>query len=136
MAEKKQEVIISMPLFVWVPMVRVPDKKYIINLNNYRNWHRFTENKIKNQYALQADEFLRGLEFEGKVKLEFTFWKGSKRKIDRANVLSIHEKYFCDAMVHSECIADDNDNFIESTFYQTGGLDRENPRVDIKINEI
>jgi hypothetical protein len=30
-------------------------------------------------------------------------------------------------------IPDDNDDYIKSSFYQSGGLDRDNPRVDIKI---
>jgi len=134
--EQSKEVTISMPLYVMVPRKTMPDKKFIINLNYYRNWHRMTENNIKNQYAAVAHPHLEGLTFKGKIELSFTLYKASRRRMDRANVLSIHEKYFCDAMVHSGCIEDDNDDFLEATHYYTGGVDKDNPRVEIKITEI
>ena len=48
-------------------------------------------------------------------------------------MLSIHEKFFCDAMTEYGCIADDNDDYIKSTKYLSGGIDKENPRVEIII---
>lgn len=133
MAEEQQEIVtIPMPLFVMVPRKTMPDKKYIINMNYYRNWHRMTENQIKNQYAEIVKPQVEGMSFK-KVELTFTLFKGSKRRMDRANVLSIHEKYFCDALVHAGCLEDDNDDFLEATHYYTGGIDRENPRVEVEI---
>lgn len=79
---------------------------------------------------------IKDLKFENPIRLTFVLRKKDKRKIDRANVLSIHEKFFCDALVELGCIPDDNDNYIESTHYYSGEIDKEYPRVDIIIEEI
>ena len=76
---------------------------------------------------------LAGLCFDSTIDLEFTLFKSSKRKIDRSNILCIVEKYFCDALVHYGCVGDDNDNYINSTKYLTGGIDKANPRAEILI---
>ncbi len=126
--------IISMPLCVrWG--VRKPKNIYF-NLNSYRNWHYMASNNYKKWYKEHAEVKLAEqniIPFSQPISLEFVLWKGSKRKVDRANPLSVHEKFFCDALVELAYMPDDNDNFIESSFYRTGGIDRENPRVDIII---
>lgn len=71
-----------------------------------------------------------------KISLEFVLYKKDKRRQDRANALSIHEKFFCDALVEGSFIGDDSDNYIESTTYRTGGIDKENPRVDIYVTDL
>lgn len=128
--------IISMPLEVYLPRKTIEDKKVIINLNNYRQGGFIMGNDIKKEYTEIARPKIKDLKFYLPVRLTFTLWKKTKRMTDRANVLSIHEKYFCDALTRCGCIADDNDKFIHSTHYYTGGVDRENPRVEIEIKEV
>jgi len=60
-------------------------------------------------------------------------FRGDNRRVDRANVLSIHEKFFCDALTKHGFIPDDNDKHIKSTHYYSGGIDKLNPRVEIEI---
>lgn len=127
---------ISMPLFVMLPRKTIDDKKFIINLNYYMHWQHFLINQIKKEYTEIAKPLLKGLEFTLPVKLRFTLWKGSNRRVDRANPLCIHEKFWADAMVKCGCIPDDNDDYIHSTHYYSGGIDRLNPRVDIEMKEI
>lgn len=135
MAETTQEVIISMPLYVQLSK-KEKAKKYHINLNVYNQWHYIAKNNIKVKYKEIASPKLEGLVFDKKIELTFTLWKATKRKVDRANPLSIHEKFFCDALTELGCIPDDNDDHVYATHYYTGGLDRENPRVDITIKEV
>jgi Holliday junction resolvase RusA-like endonuclease len=119
-----------MPLYI-----ELNGKKRHINLNNYRNWHRFLSNNIKQNYSDLACAKLRlhkNKQYQ-KIKLEFTYYKPTKAKRDRANILCVTEKFFCDAMTKVGMIPDDNDDHIKSSFYKSGGLDRENPRVEIKI---
>jgi hypothetical protein len=138
MEERQQEIMVSMPLFVMVPRKTMPDKKYILNLNYYRNWQGHQSNIIKQTYKELAADLceLETLRFPYRIKIEFTLWKATARRTDRANVLSVHEKFFCDALTEFGCIPDDNDNYIESQTYRTGGIDRGNPRVDIKISPV
>ena len=125
---------IEVPLFVILPRKTKDDKKVIINLNYYRNWHFQISNQVKEKYKEQLEDKLKGLKFKDHIKLHFILYQGSKRRVDRANVLSIHEKFFCDALTAYGCLKDDNDNFIEETKYTSGGVDKENPRVEIFIN--
>jgi hypothetical protein len=129
---------VSMPLFVMMPRKTMPDKKRILNLNYFLHWKPIVSNMIKKEYAAIAIERLAGVTVpEGKmVGLVFTLRKGSRRRIDRANPLSIHEKFFCDAMVEAGVIPDDNDDHIAWTHYQSGPMDKENPRVEIEIQVI
>lgn len=127
------EIVVNMPLYI-----EKSGKKRHLNLNNYRNWHYQVSNYLKQQYKaivnneMQAYKLIR----LKKIRLTFTLYKGDKRKVDRANVLSIHEKFFCDAIVELGFIQDDNDSFIESTHYYSGDIDKLNPRVEIRIELI
>ena len=125
---------VSVPLYIGLG--KKVHKKHYINLNAYRNWHYMVSNKVKQEYKQRLKFELEGIKFNSKIKLEFVLWKKDKRRTDRANVLSVHEKFFCDALTEYGCIPDDNDNYIESTFYRTGGIDKKYPRVDIIITEI
>jgi len=121
------------PLFIYLPRKTKPDKKIIINLNNYRNLHYIINNETKKEYKEVIKKQLKGLKYTEPIRLYFKLFKGSKRISDRANVLSIHEKFFCDALTECGCIVDDNDEYILSTHYSSGEIDKENPRVEITI---
>lgn len=143
-------ITISMPLYVTKGFVckrrkRVLDKhgnpkpkKYHFNLNNYRNWESNLSNTLKKMYkeiAVKKFHSSHMWKIDDKIKLTFTMYRGDKRKVDRSNVLSIHEKFFCDALVGEHFLVDDNDSYIESSHYYTGEIDKEDPRVDILIEE-
>lgn len=125
--------IISMPLYI-IRGKRKP-KKHYINLNNYRNWCFHLSDDIKKDYKDIVEKKVEGIKF-GKMVLNFILHRGDKRRVDRANILSIHEKFFCDALTEAECIKDDCDEFLHSTHYYTGVIDKDNPRVDIEIWEM
>lgn len=110
-------------------------KWYHINLNNYRNWHYQVSNNLKKKFAEEIEDQIAFKVYPTPIKLELTLYKGSRRMMDRSNPLSIVEKFFCDALTEYGCIPDDNDDYIESTLYRTGGIDKEFPRVEIKIYE-
>ncbi len=130
-------ICISMPLYVRKGIKK--PKNFHFNLNNYRNWHYQVSNNLKIEYKKIAEDKLQIFRmhewFDYPYRLHFVLWKKDKRKIDRANVLSIHEKFFCDALVELDYISDDNDNYISSGHYYTGGIDKVNPRVDIWIEK-
>lgn len=135
-AKSKKIHIFSAPLFVVPSRDKKKGKKYIINLNNYRNWHYTLSNNLKIEYKEVLKSQLLGVKVSTPVKLTFVYYKARNNRSDRANVLSIHEKFFCDALVEYGCIPDDNDLYIKQTTYLSGGLDRKNPRVEIIVEEI
>ena len=126
---------INLPLAVYLPRKTMPDKKMIINLNNYRNWSYIVSNQVKKAYCQAVEPLVRGLILEPRLSLVFTYYKGSKRISDRSNVLCIQEKFFLDALVELGCIEDDNDSFIKSTHFDGDEIDRKNPRVKVVIME-
>jgi len=90
---------------------------------------------MKNQYCEQMKEQLTNLKLKTPVQLKFTLHRRDKREGDRANVLAVVEKFFCDSLVHFGCLPDDSDTYIASSHYYTGEISKENPRVDIIIEE-
>lgn len=129
------ELIVVAPLAVMVPRKTKEPLKCIINKNNERNWHYHVINKVKKLYAQAIRSQVEGLKF-GRIKVELTYWKPTNRRSDRNNVLMIHDKFAMDALVEFGCIEDDNDEIIESSLMLGGQLDRDNPRVEIKIIEL
>lgn len=111
-------------------------KKYHINLNNYRNWKGVTSNNIKKKYKETIASQLKGIKFTKPIQLRFISIRPDRRKVDRANVLSVHEKFFCDALVELGCLPDDNDNFITRTIYESNGIEKDKGRVIIEITEL
>jgi len=111
-------------------------KKYYLNLNNYRNWHYIVSNNLKKAYKELMKSELGDLDITGRIEIKFLLIRGDSRKVDRANVLSVHEKFFCDALVELGCIEDDNDKFIVRTIYESGEIDRGNGRVEIFISSV
>jgi hypothetical protein len=70
-----------------------------------------------------------------KIDISFKLVRGDKRRVDRSNILSIHEKFFCDAIVDLGIIPDDNDKHINKTLYESGEICKIKPRVEITITE-
>jgi len=123
------------PLLVILPRKTKADKRIYLNLNAYRNLHYISNNQAKHIYCELMEKQLKGKVFKTPIELEFKFFKKTKRRTDRSNILSIVEKFFCDAMVNYECIPDDSDEFILSSYYISGHIDKDNPRVEIIIKE-
>lgn len=122
------------PIVVDIPRKTKPPKRMRLNMNAFVNYHRFDLNKIKITYnILMRDQLVSMPQCAQIENITYQYFKPSNRKIDRANVLSIIEKFFCDALVYHRKIEDDNDTIIKSTTYVTGGVNPQDPHVLIKI---
>ena len=93
-------------------------------------------NDVKKAYAEAIHSQIEGVKFTPPVRVSLTYWKPTNRRSDRSNVLSIHEKFALDAIVNAGCLPDDSDEYVESTHYYGGELDREHPRVEIVLEEV
>lgn len=123
------------PLWVDLPRKTKKAKRVSLNLNAYRNLHFILNNQAKIAYKEAMKDQLEGLKLKTPVRLNFTLWRKDRRAGDRANVLSVVEKFLCDALVEYGCLPDDTDEFIAGQTYQTGGVDHERPRVEVEIIE-
>lgn len=109
-------------------------KEMVLNLNQYRNAHYFKLNNSKTSYKAIMKTQIEQLPVFNKVSITYTVFFGSKRKTDISNVCSIVDKYFCDALVELGKLPDDNYDYIKEVIYKFGGIDKNNPRVEITLS--
>jgi len=115
---------------------KTKSSKFILNLNTYRNTHYQTLNNVKKNYKQWMSSQIENLPFiDVPVSITFTLFPKSKRRTDLTNVLSIHDKFFCDALVELGKLEDDDYYWIPEVIYKFGCVDKENPRVEILIIE-
>ena len=111
-------------------------KNFILNMNQYRNTHFRLLNHTKINYKKYMERQIIKSDTFGRVVCIYTAYPKTNRKQDLGNVCSIHEKYFEDAMVEFGKLGDDNMKNIPIVIYRYGGVDPENPRVDIEVISI
>ena len=128
------KVMFISPIYITLSRAKKKDKKVALNLNVYRNLHYLVNNQVKKLCQDIMGNQLATHVFNSPISIEFVLYKSSERKVDRSNILCIVEKFFCDALTYWNCIPDDNDDYIKSTCYRTGGIDSKNPRVEIFIS--
>ena len=124
------------PLFVILPRKTKTDKKVFLNMNTYRNLHHRTSNDVKKLYTELLREQLDGLAIQTPVEITYKVLKGSKRRLDKMNVISVVSKFLLDAITECGCWEDDNDDYVKTETILPTELCRENPRVEIIIKEI
>ena len=134
MAKKKKETV----FFEFIAPLKVPkskNKDFILNLNNYRNAHYQVLNKTKVEFCNVMDKRYPH-DYEkapGEVRTTYTVYGASNRKFDLPNVCSIVQKYFEDWMTHKGIIDTDDITVITNCEYHFGGIDKDNPRVEIAV---
>lgn len=111
-----------------------------MNLNQYRNAKWPVVAQAKKAYHNWIECYMKvtygNLPRMERAAIEFSLFKRDKRKIDRANVCCMVEKFACDAFTEMGLWEDDNDEVIASTLYHTGGIDKGNPRCEMTIRKL
>ena len=108
-------------------------KKFIMNLNNYRNAHYQALNNAKIAYKAALADQIANMRRMVMVRIHYTLYPKTRRLTDIGNVISIHKKFFEDAMVEFGKLEDDNYKFITSSSESFGEVDKSNPRVEIEV---
>ena len=124
---------------ILISPLRVPQsqvKDFILNLNNYRNTHYRSLNTTKINYKRLMEDQIKDLPNYDVITVHYTVYPKSKRKFDIGNVVSVHKMYFEDALVEFGKIEDDEYTHIIFNSESFGEVDKENPRVEIKIHEV
>lgn len=108
-------------------------RKLILNLNQYRNTHYRLLNLAKVQYKDWMKEQIDKAQPREKVLCVYKVYHPTRRYYDVGNVCCVHEKFFEDAFVELGKLPDDNKDYIPLVIYMRGGVDKENPRVEIEV---
>jgi len=124
------------PLYIDLPRVRSKDKRVYLNLNTYRNLHYLVNNQVKKAYLEAIREQVTGKVIVTPVEITYRVLKGSKRRLDKMNVISVVSKYLLDALTEMGCWTDDNDDFVKTETILPTEYDKENPRVEIIITTV
>lgn len=131
----KKQLKITIPTFVTLPRKTKKDKKCYLNLNSYRNWC-FQVNNIIKQAVKDSLSYLKGTELRTPIKVQFQYFKPTKRITDKSNVDAVARKFVYDALVEHKVIPDDNDDHIKEELMLRTIYDKENPRIEFVFTEI
>ncbi len=114
----------------------VKQKKIYLNMNTLLGRRGVYIGKIKEMFINDLSSQLSRVKIKCPIIIEYTLIKGTLKKKDRNNILSIVDKFFCDALIHYKCIADDNDSVILSTTFNSQYKKNKFDKVIVKITEI
>jgi Holliday junction resolvase RusA-like endonuclease len=120
----------NVPLYLTVGK-RKP-KNHWLTLNNYRNWKFYLSNDLKTLFkeTLNTDVLIA---IEGEISVTYTFYYPTKQLRDIDGSLAVISKFTLDALVEGGIIQDDNYTIVKKVSGEYGGLDKENPRCEVKI---
>lgn len=128
---------LNIPLYVIIPHKRVEDERVYLNFNQYHNWYPFKRNMIKQLFTEQMGTLLSDVKPMNKItSIKYTVYKNNARKCDIRNITNLIDKFLCDSLVFYKLIPDDNYMYIAKTEDIWGGIDKDNPRVEVEINAI
>lgn len=125
-------IIINSPLSV--PQSKT--KKFHLNLNVYRNSHYLVLNTVKKNYKAIISDQIAYMQPLNKVYIKYTLYPKTKRLCDLSNIISIHKKFFEDALVELGKLPDDNYEHIIGSSEFFGCVDKDNPRVEIILTPL
>lgn len=126
--------MISIEVPTYLLMGKRNPKKVPLNLNHYRNAHPQILNNMKKLFKETVSEDLKQYpQATVPVKITYTLHLPSRHKADIANILSIVDKYFCDALVELGVLEDDNYLFVPEITFRFGSVDKDNPRAEVKV---
>ena len=112
-------------------------KTHYLNLNNYRNWQFQLNNQLKKTFKITVASDIRNLKpVGGPVRITYSIFYPTKRAFDVDNIGTVISKFTMDALVEFGIIEDDNYHFVPEIVFEFGGIDKENPRCDVLIEEL
>lgn len=109
-------------------------KVTLVGMNWYRNAHYIEQNKIKKFYTLLISTLLPKQQIN-QYEIQYTyFYKNSNS--DLMNVCSVIDKFVQDALQAKGITPNDTVKYCLRTSCCVGGQDRNNPRIEVKINKV
>lgn len=125
---------VTMPLHLTLKRKRVKDRKVPLSMNWF-NWANVFEvdnaKKTYKEFLLSSID-IDSFSLKTPCCVIYTIFPPDPT-YDTNNWTSIHAKFFEDALV-SECLLlDDSVSFVPHSFMLFGGIDKENPRMEIEV---
>lgn len=116
--------------------VNVGKKKFMLNMNPYRNAHYQVLNKAKQEYKrVMKDEILSLPKME-KIVIDYEITFGDNRRRDGMNIASVTSKFFLDALVEYNVLKDDNYKNVLHEEWNPCGVEKDNGKVTIYLRPV
>jgi hypothetical protein len=117
-----------------LPIYYTYGKKTVLYSSNWsRNAHFHILNESKVHYEKLVSDKLSQLDpIEGRYRVRYTYWYKNKAS-DGSNVVSQIEKALLDSLQKIGLVENDNVQYHIGSCWRVGGLDKDNPRIDIEI---
>lgn len=126
-----------LPTSVMLPRKTKKDVKVSISLNWFRHAHHRSYTEAKRLYADLMKEQLTSVDGpKGKLHIHYDFYAARNDGPDLDNFVGAAKKFFQDAMVKHGFIPEDNVSVIVSSSEKYCGIDKKNPRIVAKIQEL
>lgn len=127
---------LEIPYWIIIPRKTKEDKRVILNFNQYHKWCPNQRNTYKQLYQDSLCSILSGLPKLAHIELiEYKlFYERNGDTPDTRNITNLIDKFFCDSLVKYGVLIDDNHNIIHSTMDIWGGVDKNNPRIEVTIS--
>lgn len=128
---------LSSPLKVCYYTTKGGDKRwFVMNLNQYRNTHYSILHNAKEEYSLLMKSKVQHLPtFTNPIHIHYKVFTGSAIKSDVMNWVAVIDKFFQDVLVREHKLIDDNYLYVPKITCEFGGIDKQNPRLEIEIVE-
>ena len=126
---------IILPLYVYTTKAKTTKSKFILNLNVYSNCHFRKKSTAKRLYSEIVAKKAPENTLKPPYELIFTYYHGSRHKVDISNPLAIIDKFACDGLTECGFWIDDNSDIIKKVTYIWGGIDRNRGRAELVIKE-
>lgn len=130
---QENKVILTFPIYYTQEFKTKKDRKLLVGLNNYRNWHHYLSNAIKIYYHDLTRAKIGNNKFT-KVKMHYKVY-AARGGTDGPNIRSIMEKFILDGLVECGALQDDSIEFLTGDTSEYF-IDKSNPRFEVDIEEI
>lgn len=131
----QSDILLKLSLPLSIALGKTKKKKFILNLNQFRNLHYRSLNNAKQNYSEMVGNLLGDrpdkIPPDTKVTAIYIYYAPTKRLVDVANPCSVIDKFTCDGIVKRGVLYDDNITHLREVRYVWGGVDRTNPRCDL-----
>ena len=129
-------IILELPIYYTFVKKTKKDNKVLVGMNWYRNAHFRNSNQIKKFYhELIFLKVLKSQRIKGSYQVEYLLYP-SNANCDLMNVVSVIDKFLNDALQDCGVVINDNIKFYKSMTATVKEIDKDNPRIEIKITEI
>lgn len=129
--------VFILPTSVILPRKTKSDAKVSISLNWFRSAHHRSYTEAKKHYKkIVSPQFDGLIKPTGQLHIHYDFYAARNDHPDLDNFVGAAKKFFQDAMVESGFIEEDNVSVIVSASEKYCGIDRDNPRIEAKIQQL